>query len=136
MSNDPIKTHYLESIHRANSQFVDETITKPAREFFTRSHQLQYSYNFSWFDRPIIQYPQDIVAFQEIVSNVRPDLILETGIAHGGSLVLSASLLCLLDVMDGLDPRKSPEKLSVLTLISGLTIARLLISIHFVSKWN
>ena len=61
-------------------------------------------------NRPIIQYPQDIVAFQELVSTVKPDLIIETGIAHGGSLVLSASLLCLLDVMEGLDPRQSPRK--------------------------
>jgi len=70
----------------------------------------RYSYNFSWLQRPIIQYPQDIVAFQEIVANSRPDLIIETGIAHGGSVVLSASMLCLLDVMDGLDPRQSPRK--------------------------
>ena len=70
----------------------------------------RYAYQFDWLGRPIIQLPQDIVAFQEIVSLVKPDLILETGIAHGGSLVLSASLLCLLDVMEGLDPRQSPRK--------------------------
>jgi cephalosporin hydroxylase len=50
------------------------------------------------------------VAFQEIVAQVKPDLIVETGIAHGGSLVLSASLLCLLDVMQGIDPRQSSRK--------------------------
>ena len=70
----------------------------------------RYSYNFQWMGRPIIQYPQDIVAFQELVSTVKPNLIIETGIAHGGSLVLSASLLCLLDVKEGLDPRQSPRK--------------------------
>lgn len=70
----------------------------------------KYSYRFKWFDRPIIQLPQDIVAFQELVSLTRPSLIIETGIAHGGSLVLSASLLCLLDVMEGLDPRESSRK--------------------------
>ena len=70
----------------------------------------KYSYNFKWLGRPIIQYPQDIVAFQEIVNQVKPDLILETGIAHGGSLVLSASLLALIDVMEGIDPRQSPRK--------------------------
>ena len=51
----------------------------------------KYSFHFEWLGRPIIQYPQDIVAFQEIVYRVRPDVIVETGIAHGGSLVLSAS---------------------------------------------
>ena len=110
MSNDPIQAHFQEAAQRANVQALDASITRPAEQFFTRSHQLQYSYNFSWLLRPIIQYPQDIVAFQEVVSQVKPDLILETGIAHGGSLVFSASLLCLLDVMDGLDPRKSPRK--------------------------
>jgi len=110
MSNDPIQAHLRGAVQRANAQAVDASITKPAKQFFARSHQLQYSYNFSWLSRPIIQYPQDIAAFQEIVSQVKPDLILETGIAHGGSLVLSASLLCLLDVMEGLDPRQSPRK--------------------------
>jgi cephalosporin hydroxylase len=83
---------------------------KTAADFLLQSIKDRYSYNFSWLSRPIIQYPQDIVAFQEIVSLVKPDLIIETGIAHGGSLVLSASLLCLLDVMEGLDPRQSPRK--------------------------
>jgi len=83
---------------------------KTASDFLLQSINDRYSYNFSWLTRPIIQYPQDIVAFQELVSQVKPDLILETGIAHGGSLVLSASLLCLLDVMEGLDPRQSPRK--------------------------
>lgn len=81
-----------------------------ARDFLLQSIKDRYSYNFSWLTRPIIQYPQDIVAFQEIVSVVKPDLIIETGIAHGGSLILSASLLCLLDVMEGLDPRQSTRK--------------------------
>ena len=110
MANDPTQVHFQEAIQRANAQALDSSIAKPAEQFFARSHQLQYSYNFSWLTRPIIQYPQDIVAFQEVVSQVKPDLILETGIAHGGSLVLSASLLCLLDVMEGIDPRQSPRK--------------------------
>jgi len=79
-------------------------------EFMRLSAENRYSYGFEWFDRPIIQYPQDIVAFQSLVSKVKPDLIIETGIAHGGSLVLSASLLSILDVMDGLDPRQSSRK--------------------------
>lgn len=59
-----------------------------------RDHR--YSYNFSWLGRPIIQLPQDLMALQEIVWRRRPDLIVETGIAHGGSLVFYASLLALL----------------------------------------
>ena len=53
----------------------------------------KYSYNFSWMGRPIIQYPQDLVAVQEIIWEVKPDLIIETGVAHGGSAVFFASLL-------------------------------------------
>jgi cephalosporin hydroxylase len=56
----------------------------------------RYTYNFTWLGRPVIQLPQDLIAVQEIVWQVRPDLIVETGIAHGGSLVHSASLLELL----------------------------------------
>ncbi len=110
MSKDLIQEHFQQVDQRASDQALDATITQPAKEFFARSHQLQYSYNFSWLTRPIIQYPQDIIAFQELISRLKPDLILETGIAHGGSIVFSASLLCLLDVMDGLDPRQSSRK--------------------------
>jgi cephalosporin hydroxylase len=74
-----------------------------ARAFLNASLAPQYSYNFSWLGRPIIQYPQDMVALQEIVWRVKPDLIIETGIAHGGSLVLSASLLALLDYCDAVE---------------------------------
>ncbi|HEY3527620.1 MAG TPA: CmcI family methyltransferase [Nocardioides sp.] len=56
----------------------------------------RYSYNFTWMGRPIIQYPQDIVALQELIWRIRPQVVLETGIAHGGSLVFSASMLHLL----------------------------------------
>ena len=56
----------------------------------------KYAYNFTWMGRPLIQFPQDMVALQEIVWRVKPDVIVETGIAHGGSLVYSASLLALL----------------------------------------
>ena len=87
-----------------------ESKRKTTSDFLLQTINDRYSYNFSWLTRPIIQYPQDIVAFQELVSTVQPNLIIETGIAHGGSLVLSASMLCLLDVMEGLDPRQSPRK--------------------------
>ena len=70
-----------------------------------------YSYNFTWLSRPIIQYPQDILAMQELIWQIKPDLIIETGIAHGGSLIMSASMLALLDYCEAvekgqvLDPR-------------------------------
>jgi len=88
----------------------NKTLRNASSNFFEASVEAKYSYCFDWLGRPIIQYPQDIVAFQELVFGVKPGLIIETGIAHGGSLVLSASLLCLLDIMDGIDPRKSSRK--------------------------
>lgn len=76
----------------------------------------KYTYNFTSLGRPIIQFPQDMVALQEIIWAVRPDLIIETGIAHGGSLILSASMLALLDYCDAvqagqvIDPRATRRR--------------------------
>ena len=67
-----------------------------AKAFFEASLPLLYSYNFDWLGLPIIQYPQDVMATQEIVWRTKPDLIIETGIARGGSLILYASLLKLI----------------------------------------
>jgi cephalosporin hydroxylase len=76
---------------RANG--MNHELVQAASEFMRASTSPKYSYNFSWLGRPIIQYPQDIVAMQEVVWETQPDLIIETGIAHGGSLLLYASLL-------------------------------------------
>jgi cephalosporin hydroxylase len=87
-----------------------------AHRFLLDSVQEMYSYNFNWLGRPIIQYPQDIMAMQEIIWKVKPDLIIETGIAHGGSLIMSASMLAILDYCDAvenlkvLDPSKPRRK--------------------------
>ncbi|WP_296589128.1 cephalosporin hydroxylase family protein [Roseibium sp.] len=63
----------------------------------------KYMYNFAWGGRPIIQLPTDMAAFQELVWKTKPDLIIETGIAHGGSLVMSASLLAMIDYCDAVE---------------------------------
>jgi cephalosporin hydroxylase len=89
----------------------DEALHSSAKDFMRASIRSMYSYNFTALGRPVIQYPQDIVALQEIIWQVRPDVIVETGIAHGGSLILSASMLALLDYCDAaaagtqVDPR-------------------------------
>lgn len=75
-----------------------------------------YALNFSWLGRPAMQAPQDLYAMQELIWTCRPDLVIETGIAHGGSLVMSASMLALIDYCDAiatgtvLDPRASRRK--------------------------
>lgn len=103
--------HHVEEVkRRVEFQNNDLSLRKLSDDFMSQSHLLKYSYNFSWLGRPIIQYPQDIVSFQEIVFKVKPDLIIETGIAHGGSLILSASLLNLLDLYEGVNPYESNRK--------------------------
>lgn len=75
-----------------------------------------YIYNHSWLGRPIIQLPQDTVALRELIWRVKPDLIIETGIAHGGSIIMSATMLALLDLCEAiesgetLDPSESKRK--------------------------
>ncbi len=81
---------------KLNRMAHDQDIKRLAHELFLKSTQYNYSYNFTWLGRPIIQYPQDMIAVQEIIWQVQPNLIVETGIAHGGSLIFSASLLELL----------------------------------------
>lgn len=75
----------------ANGQNVE--LQTSADAFMKTSLASKYSYSFSWLGRPIIQYPQDILAMQELIWSIQPDLIIETGIAHGGSLIFSASML-------------------------------------------
>ncbi len=71
----------------------NEELLASGSAFMQCSITPRYSYNFTWLGRPIIQYPQDIIAMQELIWSIQPDLIVETGIAHGGSLIFSASML-------------------------------------------
>lgn len=95
-----MKTFDQEVSDRLRENGGNQRLIETARAFTTTSALAKYSYNFSWMGRPIVQYPQDILAMQELIWSVRPDLIIETGIAHGGSLIFSASMLALLDISD------------------------------------
>ncbi|HAU28751.1 MAG TPA: cephalosporin hydroxylase [Rhodospirillaceae bacterium] len=113
---DPIKAFEEENRKSIAGYRQDTAWQKASLDWLTRALEQRYVYNFKWLGRPIIQLPTDMVAFQEIVWNVRPDLIIEMGIAHGGSLVLSASMLAMLDYCDAsekgesLDPRKPKRR--------------------------
>jgi cephalosporin hydroxylase len=85
---DNIKSKNTMKENSVNIKLLDAT-----QSFMQSSIPHKYSYNFSWMGRPIIQYPQDIVAMQELIWSLQPDLIIETGIAHGGSLIFSAAML-------------------------------------------
>jgi cephalosporin hydroxylase len=98
------------------TQGQNDRLLAQTRDWFLLANQHKYSYHFESLGRPIIQYPQDMAVMQELIWQVRPDLIIETGIAHGGSLILSASMLALLDLCDAIqagqtiDPRHSKRK--------------------------
>jgi len=99
-----------------SKQGGDQSLLNARNAFFNESFAHKYPYNFEFLGRPIIQYPQDMVAMQELIWEVKPDLIIETGIAHGGSLIMSASMLALLDMCEAiesgavLDPKNSKRK--------------------------
>lgn len=77
----------------------------------------KYAYNFRWMGRPVIQFPQDMIAMQEIIWDVRPDLVIETGVAHGGSVVYYASLLELIGHGEviGIDVEVRPHNRQAIT---------------------
>jgi len=111
-----MSTFELETKTRITNNGDNAALIAAAHAFTVASTLPKYSYNFSALGRPIIQYPQDMVAVQELIWQIRPDLIIETGIAHGGSLILSASMLALLDMCEAieagttLDPRQSRRR--------------------------
>ena len=83
-----------ESIQRSGQDLQAQQLSQ---QWFKKATDLKYSYNFDWLGLPIIQFPQDVMAFQEIIWKTKPEFIIETGIARGGSLILSASMLHLLN---------------------------------------
>lgn len=111
-----MSTFELETKTRIANNGDNAALIAAAHAFTVASILPKYSYNFSALGRPIIQYPQDMVAVQELIWQIKPDLIIETGIAHGGSLILSASMLALLDMCEAieagttLDPRQSRRR--------------------------
>lgn len=113
---DLAKEFEQEVVRNVVRQGEDREIQELSLDWIRRTAPYKYSYGFRWMGRPIIQFPQDMVAMQELIWSIRPDLIIETGIAHGGSLVFSASMLALLDMADAIergetmDPRESRRK--------------------------
>jgi len=111
MNNREILKFQAEVHDRIAANATNSALSESAHKFVLESTLPKYSYNFEWLGRPIIQYPQDIMAMEEIIWEVKPDLIIETGIAHGGSLIFSASMLALLDMCDAIEQRKAFDPL-------------------------
>lgn len=93
---NPTEAFKLECKKRIEDQSANEKLLQTSNQFIEETIKAGYSYNFTWMGRPIIQYPQDMIAMQEILWDIKPDLIIETGIAHGGSLIYYASILELI----------------------------------------
>ena len=93
-----IDNFYDERKERIENTLDRKKLKSLARDFLEESFYKKYSYDFDWLGLPIIQYPEDIVQIQKLIWKVKPDLIIETGIARGGSLIFSASMLALLDL--------------------------------------
>lgn len=93
---DPIQLFNQEKEQNIESIGKDSALKKQGLDLMSNSAAYKYTYNFTWMGRPIIAYPQDMIAMQEIIWDVKPDLIIETGVAHGGSIVYYASLLELI----------------------------------------
>ena len=103
---------------------ADAEFQELGRRWFDASVRHRYSYNFRWMGLPIIQYPADIVAMQELCWRVRPDLIVETGVARGGSLVFYASMLEMIGgdgLVAGVELALAPENRAA---IEGHPLAR------------
>lgn len=99
-SNETSLENYTNEMHnRVNTYNDNVDLKKASNDFFNQIGigKADYVYNFFWLGVPIIQIPQDLQAIQEIIWEAKPDLIIETGIAWGGSLVYSASMLAILE---------------------------------------
>jgi cephalosporin hydroxylase len=93
---NPIEEFKKERTDAIDAMSNDNDLKKKSVDWMLHADKYKYTYNFSWLGRPIIKYPQDIVLMQELMWNVKPDLIVETGIAHGGSIIFSSSMMELL----------------------------------------
>ena len=97
MKKNPLKQFQIEAIERTKSYQNNKALQDARQKFFEELNKAKYAYNFFWLGAPILQVPQDLQAMQEIIWEVKPDLIIETGIAWGGSIIFSASMLALLE---------------------------------------
>lgn len=98
---NPIEQFEIERQARIEQLGKDTEFQKSSQNWLEQSMRKQYVYNFSWMGRPIIQNPIDMMAMQELLWQVKPDIVIETGIAHGGSIIFSASMLELIAASGG-----------------------------------
>jgi cephalosporin hydroxylase len=94
--SEELDRFYREKEEIIKAMGANDNLKRSTESFMRESLLAKYSYNFAWLGRPIIQYPQDLIALQEIIWETKPRLIVETGVAHGGTAIFFASMLELL----------------------------------------
>lgn len=125
MSTKPenlIAAFEAEKLNSVSSYSANKKWQELSSEWMIQAFKNRYMYNFSWQGRPIIQTPVDMVATQELIWQVKPDLIIETGIAHGGSLIMSAAMLALLDYCDAVETGQVLDPKGTSRRVLGLDI--------------
>ncbi len=120
--SDPVAAFESECAHNISGYALDTVWKKMSNEWLRRAFEQKYMYNFSWMGRPIIQTPIDMIAMQELIWQTKPDLIIETGIAHGGSLIMSASMLAMLDYCEAVESGKTLDPKATHRRVLGLDI--------------
>lgn len=96
--NDPIAAFFAERQADIRRMADDETLRQKSLDWMLHADKYKYTYNFTWMGRPIIKFPNDMVIQQELMWKLRPDLVIETGIAHGGSIVFTASMMEMMGI--------------------------------------
>lgn len=119
---NPAEKFQKERAERIAGYTSDAPFSALSKQWLEMSMNRKYVYNYEWLGRPIIQYPTDMVAVQEIIWTIKPDLIIETGIAHGGSLILSASMLALIDLSEAIEKGQSIDPKTSLRKVVGIDI--------------
>lgn len=117
--NDIFQKEVLQNIEALGKDVDLQALSRVWVREITRH---KWAYNFTWLGRPAIQFPNDAWGLQELIWQVKPDLIIETGIAHGGSLILSASMLSLLDYCDAVEQGTMLDPTSPRRRVLGLDI--------------
>lgn len=95
---DPIAAFFEERQADIEQMGADQSLRDRSIAWMLHADKYKYTYNYTWMGRPIIKFPNDMVIQQEIMWNLRPDLVIETGIAHGGSIVFSASMMEMMGI--------------------------------------
>lgn len=121
-NNDPVAAFTADRAETIGTYRQDKDLQNSSARWLEQAFQKRYMYHFDWLGRPIIQIPPDMVAVQELIWSVKPDLIIEAGIAHGGSLILNASILAMLDYAEAVEQGRTLDPKAGKRRVLGLDI--------------